>query len=223
MVLIFSFIFIRERVFIFFLYSRDGDAYSALRDCHEALQLDGSYVKAHLRLVQSLVALDHPERAETYLARFRADFAEHADSGFIATLEGDIRAKADAIKQREEKKNSYKRPSKLLYLFCGNRENVSIHLQTLTTSPTRKTLMTTRTKKTRAVPPPRAWRSPLTPPWTTPSPSAATATPPPTSRRPRSWAGTLSSWLRGRTTESSSSGRRPPPTSCASLKGTSPS
>ena len=28
---------------------RDGDAYLALRDCHEAVKIDQSYVKAHLR------------------------------------------------------------------------------------------------------------------------------------------------------------------------------
>ncbi len=85
---------------------RDGDPYCALRDCHEALKLDRSYVKAHLRLVQSLVALDLPERAEAYLSWFRSDFAEHADSGFISTLETDIRNKTAKLKEKEEKEKS---------------------------------------------------------------------------------------------------------------------
>ncbi len=49
--------------------------------------------------MQCLLALDLPEKAELYLANFRIDFSEHADSAFIANLEGDIKDKKEKLKK----------------------------------------------------------------------------------------------------------------------------
>ncbi len=65
------------------------------------------------RLVQSLVSLELPERAEAYLSSFCTDFTEHADSAFVSTLRTDISNKKDKIREREEKEKGESGPSSI--------------------------------------------------------------------------------------------------------------
>ncbi len=73
--------------------SWDGDMYGALRDCHDALKLDRSNVKAHLRVVRCLLELGLVEESNSYLGAFKATFPEHSNSPSCVALDNEIQRK----------------------------------------------------------------------------------------------------------------------------------
>ncbi|KAH8280395.1 hypothetical protein KR018_005473 [Drosophila ironensis] len=68
-----------------------GDIYAALRDCHEALRLDPSYVKAHFRLARALLELRRPQDAEKCILALLQRFPGLASNHGVMTLHKDIR------------------------------------------------------------------------------------------------------------------------------------
>ncbi|XP_030377519.1 WD and tetratricopeptide repeats protein 1 isoform X2 [Scaptodrosophila lebanonensis] len=68
-----------------------GDIYAALRDCHEALRLDPSYVKAHFRLSRALLELHRPREADKCLQELIQRFPNFANNHGVLMLHKDIR------------------------------------------------------------------------------------------------------------------------------------
>lgn len=87
-------------------FFRDGDVYSALRDCHEALKLDRLTIKAHLRIVRCLVELSLLDESLSYLSAFKLAFPDHANSSSCAALESDIARKSKNGEKRNGAKTS---------------------------------------------------------------------------------------------------------------------
>ncbi|GAB0097419.1 Tetratricopeptide repeat [Sergentomyia squamirostris] len=73
-----------------------GDIYAGLRDCHTALWLDPTYLKAHFRLARALLALNYISEASQCLAELKSRFPEYAQSYGVQMLEQDIER---AVKQ----------------------------------------------------------------------------------------------------------------------------
>nr|KAG5706868.1 hypothetical protein BaRGS_004203 [Batillaria attramentaria] len=70
----------------------DGDLYSALRDCHEALSMEPNHMKAHFRMARCLHELGWVQEAYDCLSIFKAKFPEHANSQACQALDRDIKA-----------------------------------------------------------------------------------------------------------------------------------
>ncbi|CAG7831709.1 unnamed protein product [Allacma fusca] len=68
----------------------DGDVYSALYDCHTALNLDQGHFKAHIRLCRCLHDLGRYCEANSCLRNFQDRFPSHAQSQICRKLEADI-------------------------------------------------------------------------------------------------------------------------------------
>lgn len=68
----------------------NGDVYSALRDCRQALQLDPTYVKAHFRLARALFELDFVTEASECLDELKKRFPNDAGDRQIQLLAQDI-------------------------------------------------------------------------------------------------------------------------------------
>lgn len=67
-----------------------GDVYEALRDCHQALQLDPYYVKAHFRLARSLYEINQLTLSNDCLNELKKRFPTHESDQSVKMLEQDI-------------------------------------------------------------------------------------------------------------------------------------
>ena len=74
-----------------FLYCRNGDLYSSLRDSQAAVTLDPLHHKAFLRQVKCLQELRMHEDALKCFELFKEKFPEQAESATAKQLEADIR------------------------------------------------------------------------------------------------------------------------------------
>ena len=77
-----------------------GDVYAALRDCHTALRLDPSYMKAHFRMARALLGLGCVEEATECLDELKARFPSHANNNSVMLLQKDINSKME-VSERE--------------------------------------------------------------------------------------------------------------------------
>lgn len=67
-----------------------GDVYAALKDCHTALKLDPTYIKAHFRLARALLDLNHVQEASKCLEELKVRFPSHANNHGVMMLRRDI-------------------------------------------------------------------------------------------------------------------------------------
>lgn len=67
-----------------------GDIYAGLRDCHVALNLDPTYVKAHFRLARSLLELGLVDEAKECLEELKIRYPSHAANSGVNMLKKDI-------------------------------------------------------------------------------------------------------------------------------------
>lgn len=67
-----------------------GDVYAAIKDCHTALQLDPSYIKAHFRLARALLELHHLKEANVCLEELKKRFPNYSNNHGVMMLKKDI-------------------------------------------------------------------------------------------------------------------------------------
>lgn len=67
-----------------------GDVYAALKDCHRALQLDPSYIKAHFRLARALLDLGRAKDADECLKELVRRFPNYSNNHGVMMLRKDI-------------------------------------------------------------------------------------------------------------------------------------
>lgn len=81
----------------------DGDIYAALKDCHEALQLDRDFFRAYFRLIRCLYDLRRYQEAYQCYEQFKLKFPEQANaSPACLNLEKEIK---NEIKEDTKKEN----------------------------------------------------------------------------------------------------------------------
>lgn len=68
----------------------DGDIYAALRDCTDALHMDPSHLKAHLRLIRCLIDLCWMREAELCLQYFSELYPGQRTTSVFKSLEKDV-------------------------------------------------------------------------------------------------------------------------------------
>lgn len=78
-----------------------GDVYAALRDCHIALKLDPSYIKAHFRLARALHDLGRIQEAEMCLKELIARFPNYANNHGVLVLRKEIQMSAENKKNEQ--------------------------------------------------------------------------------------------------------------------------
>lgn len=67
-----------------------GDCYEALRDCHQALNLDSHYIKAHFRLARALFEINQLTLSNDCLQELKRRFPSHEADQSVKMLEKDI-------------------------------------------------------------------------------------------------------------------------------------
>lgn len=67
-----------------------GDVYAAIKDCHIALKLDPSYIKAHFRLARALLELHHLKEANVCLEELKKRFPNYSNNHGVMMLKKDI-------------------------------------------------------------------------------------------------------------------------------------
>lgn len=67
-----------------------GDVYAAIKDCHTALKLDPSYIKAHFRLARALLELQHLKEANVCLEELKKRFPNYSNNHGVMMLRKDI-------------------------------------------------------------------------------------------------------------------------------------
>lgn len=83
-----------------------GDVYAALKDCHTALKLDPSYVKAHFRLARSLLELGRSEEADECLQELIRRFPNYANNHGVLMLNKDIKENRQTTPQLHQEQLS---------------------------------------------------------------------------------------------------------------------
>ncbi|XP_055378898.1 WD and tetratricopeptide repeats protein 1 [Condylostylus longicornis] len=67
-----------------------GDVYAAIRDCHKALNLDPSYIKAHFRLARALFFLGKTKEADECLTELIKRFPSYESNHGVMMLKKEI-------------------------------------------------------------------------------------------------------------------------------------
>lgn len=87
-----------------------GDCYEALRDCHQALNLDSHYIKAHFRLARALFEINQLTLSNDCLQELKRRFPSHQSDQSVKMLEQDIN---QALKNRVAPTTRDSNPEKL--------------------------------------------------------------------------------------------------------------
>lgn len=91
---------------------REGDVYAAMRDCYQALELDGSHFKSHFRLAKCLNDLGWYHEALECLQLFAARFPDYVPTSGCENLQKEINEnirKTSGAVGRSKQLNSNKR------------------------------------------------------------------------------------------------------------------
>lgn len=83
-----------------------GDVYAALKDCHTALKLDPTYVKAHFRLARSLLELGRPQEADECLKELIRRFPNYANNHGVLMLNKDIKENRQTTPSQQQQQQS---------------------------------------------------------------------------------------------------------------------
>ncbi|KAL9916906.1 WD and tetratricopeptide repeats protein 1 isoform X1 [Glossina fuscipes] len=86
-----------------------GDVYAALRDCHKALRLDCSYIKAHFRLARALLELGRPQEADECLKELIRRFPSYANNHGVLMLNKDIKENRQTTQSQQQANEAYNR------------------------------------------------------------------------------------------------------------------